>query len=109
MRLSDGTLSLSPSDLTAYLACEHLTQLERRVAHGELARPERDDPQGDLIRLKGDEHERAYLERLRAEGRDVVEIALDGPAGDWDWERAARETEEAMRAGRDVIYQGAFV
>ncbi|MEX2645325.1 MAG: TM0106 family RecB-like putative nuclease [Gaiellaceae bacterium] len=109
MRLSSGTLSLSPSDLTAYLACEHLTQLERQVAHGELARPERDDPQGDLIRLKGDEHERAYLARLRAERRDIVEIELDGPAGEWDWERAARETEEAVRAGREVIYQGAFV
>ena len=27
MRVTEGTISLSPSDLTAYLACPHLTTL----------------------------------------------------------------------------------
>ena len=40
MRLADdGTLTLSPSDLSAHLACEHLTTLSLRVARGELAPP----------------------------------------------------------------------
>ncbi|HSP72918.1 MAG TPA: TM0106 family RecB-like putative nuclease, partial [Gaiellaceae bacterium] len=109
MRLSEGTISLSPSDLTAYLACEHLTQLELAVARGDLARPHRDDPQSDLIRLKGVEHEAAYLRQLRDDGRDVVEIRVEDDDGEWDWERAAHETQDAMRAGREVIYQAAFV
>jgi len=103
----NGDLLLSPSDLTAYLACEHLTQLELRVARGRFERPHPDDPQGDLIRRLGEEHEARYLLRLRDEGRDVVEIQL--AETDWDWERAARETEEALRSSADVVYQACFV
>ena len=32
----------------------------------------------------------------------TIEIACDD--GEWDWERAARETEEAMHAGREIVY-----
>jgi len=103
----DGRLLCSPSDLTAYLACEHLTQLELQVAHGALERPHPDDPQGDLIKRLGEEHEARHLQRLRDEGRDVVEIQLAGT--DWDWERASRETAEALTAGADVVYQACFV
>jgi uncharacterized protein len=103
----NGDLLFSPSDLTAYLACEHLTQLELQVARGTLDRPHPDDPQGDLIRRLGEEHETRYLGRLRSEGRHVAEIQL--AETDWDWERAARETEEALRSGADVVYQACFV
>ncbi|MGH3040517.1 MAG: TM0106 family RecB-like putative nuclease [Gaiellaceae bacterium] len=105
MQLRDGRLSFSPSDLTGYLACPHLTQLERRVALGRLAEPQAENPEAELVRRKGEEHERAYLDRLRADGRTVTEISLEP---DHDWERAARETEEAIRAGTDVVYQGVF-
>jgi predicted RecB family nuclease len=105
MRLTDGKLSFSPSDLTAYLACEHLTQLERGVALGRLERPEVRDPESELVRQKGLEHERAYLESLRAAGRSVAEIGEP----DGDWQRAARETADALAAGVDVVYQGVFV
>jgi len=99
-------LFYSPSDLTAYLACEHLTQLEFAVAGGEIVKPRVEDPQAELIRRKGEEHERAYLPQLLASVRDVVTIELaDRDGGGWDWERGARETEDAIRAGREVIYQ----
>jgi hypothetical protein len=39
MRLSDGSVFLSPSDVTGYLACPHLTTLELAVARGELNNP----------------------------------------------------------------------
>src|SRR3990170_3060584 len=40
MRLADdGTLLLSPSDLSGHLACPHLTTLNLRVQRGELERP----------------------------------------------------------------------
>jgi predicted RecB family nuclease len=88
---------LSPSGLNDFLACEHLAALELAVARDELARPLRDDPQTELIRRKGEEHEQAYLDRLKAEGKHVVEPADAATA-----ERAIRE------ATADVIYQARF-
>jgi uncharacterized protein len=102
---SDGTLLLSPSDLSAHLACPHLTNLDLQVARGELERPHVDDTHGDLLRRKGDEHEAAYLARLEAEGRSIVRIPTYEDE-DFDADEARRLTEEAIRAGEaDVIYQ----
>ena len=44
MQSRNGQLTFSPSDLTAYLACEHLTQLERQVALGRKAKPQAENP-----------------------------------------------------------------
>ncbi len=95
MRLSEARLIFSPSDLNDFLECEHLTQLELAVARDEIERPVVDNPQAELIRHKGEEHERAYLRSLRDQGKLVVEIEDAGAAA----------TEEAMRAGAEVIYQ----
>ena len=95
----------SPSALTAFLACQHLTALELAVARGEVARPTADDPQAELIRRKGDEHERAYLDELSRRGLERPEIELATS----DWERAAAETADALARGVDVVYQGVFV
>ncbi|MGI9110784.1 MAG: PD-(D/E)XK nuclease family protein, partial [Gaiellaceae bacterium] len=96
-------LFLSPSDITAFLACEHLTTLSLAQARGEIERPDVENERAELIVRKGLEHERAYLESLRAEGRAVLEIS--DPRG--DYEGAARATAAAIRAGEaDVIYQG---
>ncbi|HUK44037.1 MAG TPA: TM0106 family RecB-like putative nuclease [Gaiellaceae bacterium] len=105
MQQRDGHIRFSPSDLNAFLECEHLTQLELAVARGEIERPEAENPQADLVKRKGDEHEAAYLAELRAAGRDVVAI----PFEEFDFEAAARATEEAIRAGADVIYQACLV
>jgi predicted RecB family nuclease len=104
MQQHHSKIFFSPSDLNAFLECEHLTQVELAVARRELERPVDENPQADLVKRKGDEHEAAYLARLIAEGRDVVTIP-----NDWDLDAAARATEEAMRAGADVIYQACFV
>jgi len=102
---SNGTLQLSPSDLSAHLACPHLTTLSLRVARGELAQPHLDSPHRDLIFRKGNEHEQAYLARLVAEGRSIVRI----PTYDdetFDAGEARRATEQAIRSGAaDVVYQ----
>jgi predicted RecB family nuclease len=105
VRSSGRRLAFSPSDLSDFLACEHLTTLELRVARGGLPRREAaEDAQADLIRRKGDEHEARYLSRLRAGGRDVAEIAFDG-----DWDAAAAATEQAIHARREVVYQACLV
>src|SRR5918992_6340670 len=93
MQQRDGRLVFSPSDLNAFLACPHLTTLWLGVARGELPKPFRHNPYADLIRRKGEEWEAAYLARLRAEGREIVEP------------RDAAATEEALRGGADVVYQ----
>ncbi|MCP9485572.1 MAG: TM0106 family RecB-like putative nuclease [Gaiellaceae bacterium MAG52_C11] len=106
MHLDDDRLHLSPSDVTAFLACEHLTTLSLAYAHGAIERPEVENEQAELIFRKGLEHERAYLDSLRAEGLTVLEIA--DPDG--DFARGARETAAAILAGEaDVIYQAVFI
>ncbi|HSI98082.1 MAG TPA: TM0106 family RecB-like putative nuclease [Gaiellaceae bacterium] len=106
MRLgSDGTLRFSPTDLGNHLACVHLTQLELCVVRGELVRPQLEDPYGDVIRRKGNAHERAYLERLETEGKRIARMPVYEDEG-FDSAEARRLTEEAIRAGEaDVVYQ----
>jgi predicted RecB family nuclease len=103
MRLLDGTVLLSPTDLTSYLACQHLAALELRVARGELERPPR-SADAELLAQKGGAHEAAYLERLRAEGRTIREISAEG-----GFEEAARATAAALEEGVDVVYQGVLL
>jgi len=100
MRLDNARLRFSPTDLNGFLACAHLTALDVAVALGETRKPSRHSAHAELIRRKGDEHEARYLAQLQAEGREVATIA-----NDWDLDVAARATEEAMRAGAEVIYQ----
>jgi uncharacterized protein len=106
MQNVDGYIRLSPSDLNDYVECQHLTTLALEVARGERPRPYVFDDEAELLRRKGAEHERAHLERLRADGRSIVEIQL---GASWDFETAARRTADAMRAGIEVISQATFV
>jgi len=100
MQVRDGTLLLSPTDLSGYLACPRLTQLEIGVARGERKRPVFDDPYAELIQAKGREHESAYLDRVVSAVPLVVRVDGRDPVA------AAKETEAAIREGRaDVIYQ----
>src|SRR5260221_12663947 len=106
----DGRPVYAATDLIAYLACEHLTQLERGALAGLVARPMRDDPELDIIRKRGFEHERRFLAGLEAEGRSAITIELDGSIEDRgdQLRAAAAETEAAMASGADVIYQATF-
>src|SRR4051794_29267882 len=106
MQFRGDQLSLSPSDLSAYLACRHLTTLELGVARGERTKPGTREELAELVAEKGELHESRYLEQLRAEGRQVVEIELpDGPDA---FAEAHAATVAAMRSGAEVIYQATF-
>jgi predicted RecB family nuclease len=105
--LDDGTLVLSPTDLVGHLECAHLTELERLVAEGRLARPAVDDPALDVLRRRGDEHERSELARLRSEGRSIAVIGSGG-ATRAALEDAERATAAAMSAGAEVVFQASF-
>ena len=96
MKLTNEGLRLWPTDLAAFARCPYQTSLELAVARGELARPFRPNAHAELIREKGLEHERAYLETVAHSARG------GSPA------KKNTETEAAARRGVDVIYQAAL-
>jgi predicted RecB family nuclease len=103
VQVHDGERVLSASDLNNFLECPHLTQLDLAVVEGRLDAPDGRTVRADLIARKGDEHEAAYLQSMKQEGREVEEVPAVGA------EEAAARTVGAMRAGVEVIYQGAFL
>ena len=74
MQLIQGRLTLSPSDLNDHVECAHLTTLKLEVAKKTREHPIVAAAYGELLRRKGDEHERAYLARLQADGRHVEDV-----------------------------------
>src|SRR5260221_3476358 len=103
MRIHHDSIILSATDLVNLLGCRHASFLDRRNID-EPAPVTEDDPYLVLLQEKGIEHERRYLDTLRREGRDIVDIAAEGSLED----RVTR-TKEAMAAGAEVIYQGALL
>ena len=103
----EGQLVLSPTDLTKHLSCPHVTTLDLAALDGQAqGGAKAADDALDLVFSKGMDHERAYLQRLRQEGRVVTEIPTRyDVAGRIE---AEQQTLDAMRAGADVIYQATF-
>jgi uncharacterized protein len=94
-----STIELSASDLSGFLNCIHLTALDLAVARGARKPPTWTDPVLIVLRERGLEHERGYVEEPRAQGLSITD--LDGIMGD----DAVRRSVEAIRAGADVILQ----
>ncbi|MBA2489102.1 MAG: nuclease, partial [Chloroflexi bacterium] len=112
MHTVDGRPVVAATDLVGFLACEHLTNLERAALADLVKRPDRDDPELDVIARRGLEHEQRYLKTLRdVERRTVAHIATASIEGEIQSEalrRAAEETLAALHRGDDVIYQATF-
>ena len=110
LRLDDGTLVLAATDLTNHLACGHLTQQRLAIARGQRGKPRpADDPHADLIRDRGEAHEREQLDRLSAECGGHVDLSTDArPFAREDLQSASDQTVQAMRAGAPLIYQAQF-
>src|SRR6185437_14208066 len=94
----------SPTSLANFLACQHLTALDREEAAGQIKRPFFADPGLDLLVKLGLAHEQKYLRYLTEEQNLQVTRIAQGPS----WEDAAAETAAAIRNGAQVIYQAAF-
>lgn len=105
MRLIDGGLRLSASDLMRFKGCRHAAALDlRRIEKGDIT-PGTDSEEALLLQRQGDAHEAAFLGSLRDAGHGVTEIAKDGIS----LETAVAHTRAAMAAGAEVIFQGAFL
>lgn len=66
MRILEGAAVLSATDLANHLSCRHITSLELRLAKGQIAEPTWQNPHAHVLRQRGLEHERAYIDWLRA-------------------------------------------
>ena len=109
MKLHANKPLYSATDLLNFLGCDHATALDLAVMADGLARPKgEDDAYLEILKEKGNEHERAYLEKLRAEGKSIVEIK-DDPSHPTTIEEKAERTRQAMADGAEVIYQGTLV
>ena len=107
----DGQPVYSATDLVAFLACEHLTQLERAALAGLTKRPMREDPELDVIRRARVPARGAIPGVARSRGQDRVDdrSSMDRSADRGaDLRAAAAQTIEAMAAGAEVIYQATF-
>ena len=102
MRKFKGGLLFAAHDLDRFLGCTHATALDLGDLEEPLPKTE-EDGQLALLREKGFEHERRYLEALKGEGLRVVAIPGEGALED-----RVRQTRAAMAAGADIVYQGAL-
>lgn len=103
MRLVDGRLVASPTDLANFLTCRHKTALDLRVAAGQLEKPRWTDPLAEILQQRGKDHERAYVARLRADGLRIIDLETI------PFDQRVPATRDALRAADvDVIVQGAL-
>src|ERR1035438_5299199 len=98
MRILQGAVTLSATDLANHLSCRHLTTVDLRLAKGEIAEPTWDNPHARVLQQRGLEHERAYIEGLRAKGLSVVDLSNEPEAATW----------AAMKSGAQVIVQASL-
>lgn len=103
MQVRDGEFVLSATDLSSFLGCRHRTALDMAVALGKREAAYHTDPLLELLVQRGFEHERRFVDDLRAKGKGVVDLA----GIEHNVERLER-TIGAMREGAGVIVQGAI-
>ncbi|MEW8693435.1 MAG: TM0106 family RecB-like putative nuclease, partial [Candidatus Thiodiazotropha endolucinida] len=103
MKSQQDAIYLSASDLVGHLNCRHLTALDMEVAQGTLAKPQHWDLLLEILRERGRRHEAAFVDHLREQGLQVVEI----PGIDITQEAVA-STRNAMEEGEQIITQAAL-
>ncbi len=103
MREFGGAILFSATDLMRFMGCAHATALDLMRLRGEGPEPSEDSEDAALLQKQGDAHEAAHLLRLKASGRQVVEIARG------DLARDAEATRATLVAGAEVVFQGAFL
>jgi uncharacterized protein len=107
VQLVDGQLVFSATDLSDYLECEHLQQIEAAAVQGKIARPQDIGGTQSLGHEPASARERRFLAVLRAEGKRVVAIA-ESDATREGLKAGHAATIAAMRAGADVITRAAL-
>jgi predicted RecB family nuclease len=104
MKITNGRIRLSASDVANFLACKHLTRLDMLRARGELRPPHEFDIGFQSLIERGEAHEKAVLDQFRASGLQVVTVTA-GPDAD-SLAAGANATAQAIAGGADLVYQG---
>src|SRR5438093_3526033 len=100
MRISNGQLQLSATDVAKHLACRHVTTLDMLAVLKKIERPYWHDPGVAVLEERGLRHEAAYLQHLKDLRYDVL-------ADDDGCHNGLRidRTVNAMRSGAGAIAQ----
>src|ERR1700722_16430261 len=93
---------ISATAIANFLACHHLTTLDRAESVGKISKPFLPDESMELLKTLGIQHEQSYLNRLGA-STQVVRIPCDIP-----WADAVAQTVEALQRGAGAVYQATF-
>jgi uncharacterized protein len=100
MRKLNGGYIYSPSDLITFMESDYVSWMERFYREcPDAVQPDEVDETDRIIQAKGEEHEQAFLKDLLAGGHDVIDLKGN---------RDPAATIHAMKAGREIIYQGAL-
>jgi predicted RecB family nuclease len=102
VRIVNGTTRLSASDEANFLACRHLTRLDRLEALGAISAPTAVDPGFEALVRRGEIHEAEVLNDFRSQGLDIVEIDRTSSG-------AQARTKVALDSGVAVIYQPTLI
>lgn len=98
MKKVSNEFVFSASDLSGFINCNHLTQLDKMAAEGKLEKPIRENRLAMALQDLGNDFEQTYLEELRQSGKIVGEIKKESA-------NPHNDTIQAMKEGADVIYQ----
>ncbi|HET6560302.1 MAG TPA: TM0106 family RecB-like putative nuclease [Marmoricola sp.] len=110
MRIVDGTVCWSATDLTTAATCEHavLRALDERLGRGD-PRPEGTDPLLEQIARIGDLHEAEIRSRLEAGARRLVDLQRPAPGASEAELRAMHATTvRTLQGDADVVSQAGF-
>jgi predicted RecB family nuclease len=111
-RNPDNTIQFSATDLSNFISCQHLTQLNKQKAQGSLEPPPFMDPYADTVRQLGLEHEERYVQYLRDQGLDVTDLrdhsTDENGAGETERGSSVERTLKAMQQGAEIIVQAKF-
>ena len=99
MHRQGSELVFSPSDLISFMESEYISWMDRYyLEFPDRVTPDEEGEEDRLVQQKGREHEEEFLQALRGSGRDVLDLSAA--------DARHQGTLDAMRSGRDVIYQG---
>jgi len=103
MQRFGAELNLSAGDLVGHLNCRYLTELDLKVANGELERPKVWDPALEVLAERGELHEQAFIEHLKSAGSAITVVEGIGVDA-----KSVAATIEAMSRGDAIIVQAAL-
>ncbi len=96
MKKENQTIFLLASDLSKYLGCQFLTQLDWASIEGRIKKVYEKDLSREAFQIRGSQHEEAYSDFMEKEGYTKCELGLA---------ETQVSTISAMKKGYDIITQ----